>query len=79
MSSDHPVVDEWKRRVEEYERIIAGFEKIGNDMRRRRVGAIDSVMVLLDERIELTERTIRSIQQGLEIARLEIKRLETKS
>ena len=50
MLSYHPVLDEWKRRAQEYERIIAAFEKMGNDMRRRRIGALDSVMELLDAR-----------------------------
>ena len=79
MLSDHPVLDEWKRRAQEYERIIAAFEKMGNDMRRRRIGALDSVMELLDDRIELNERTMKSMRLGLKTAQDEIRRLEAKA
>ena len=57
-------------------RIIDVFVKIGRDMRARRKSAMDSVMALIDERIELNERTLRSIRRDLEAARREIRRLE---
>ena len=78
MPSDTPDVAEWKRRAAEYERIIATFEKIGNEMRARRREATDSVMEMIDERLKLNERTVNSMRLGLETVLREIKRVEAK-
>ena len=78
MPSDTPDVAEWKRRAAEYERIIATFEKIGNEMRARRREATDSVMEMIDERLKLNDRTVNSMRLGLETVLREIKRVEAK-
>ena len=78
MPADNKVVAEWKRRVAEYERIVEKFEQLGNDMRARRKGAIDSVMVMLDERLKLNDRTLASMRQGLKSAKEQLKRFENR-
>ena len=76
MPDDKSTITDWKRRAAEYERIIAKFEQLENEMRVRRRSATDSVMLMIDERLKLNERTLKSMRMGLTLAQQEIKRLE---
>ena len=85
-SSRHPKVndmppvpstlEEWKVSARNYKRVIERFETIQKEMRARRNVASDSVMLVLDDRLKLNERTLKSMRAGLQMAEDEIKRLE---
>ena len=76
MPADKSTVADWNRRAAEYQRIIAKFEQLENDMRARRRSATDFVMVMIDERLKLNERALKSMRMGLKTAQQEIARLE---
>ena len=52
-----------------YEGVIASFERAREQMLRRRKGAIDAVMVHLDESLRHNERTLKSLRRVLASAK----------
>ena len=72
-------IAEWERRVDQYKEIIAKFEKVKADLLKRRQGAADSVLVLIEERSNLNDRMLQSMRQGMEAAQDELRRLKAKT
>ena len=69
-------LEEWKRSAKNYQRVMDKFETIQSEIRVRRRDASDSVMLVLDDRLKLNDRTLKSMRIGLKMAEQEIKRLE---
>jgi hypothetical protein len=70
-----------KESIHLYEGVIRSFEAARARMEERRKGAIDSVMVHIDESLALNERTLASLHQILAAAQeqLQEERLRTKA
>jgi hypothetical protein len=66
-----------RESVTRFEEVVTNFERLRADITRRRRGAADHVMVVLDERLEVNARTLKALKAGLELARQELKRAET--
>jgi hypothetical protein len=67
-----------KLTVAHLEAAVASSERSREDMLFRRRSATDSMMVLLDHRLEHNARTLRSLKRGLEVLKLELLREEKK-
>lgn len=64
-----------RRRATQYERLIEQFERVRTDLLKRRTQASDSEGVTIDERLQLNDRTLKSVREELKVAKEEIKRL----
>src|SRR5207249_12207968 len=58
-----------RESVARFEEVVASFERVRADILQRRRGAADHVMVVLDERLDVNARTLKSLKQSLELAR----------
>ena len=60
--------------IKVYEEVIQSFEHARVRMQERRRGAIDGVMVHLDESLSLNERTLASLRRVLETAKEQVQK-----
>ena len=67
---------ELKEAIASYQKLIAYHTLSRERMLLRRRGATDRVMVELDERIEVNQRTIDALQRAIEVAREQLKTTE---
>ena len=61
-----------EERIAVYENVIASFEGNRQRMLNRRKGATDSVMVRIDESLQLNERTLKSLKSILSAAKRQL-------
>jgi hypothetical protein len=66
-------VEQLKQTIKVYEDVIDSFEAARTRLQKRRRGAIDSVMLHLDESLAHNERTLRSLVNVLSSAREQLK------
>jgi hypothetical protein len=62
--------------VTRLEASVASCMRMRQDLVTRRRGAVDSIMVVLDERLEHNTRTLKNLNDGLQFLRLELRREE---
>ena len=60
---------ELKEAIASYQKLIASYTLSRERMLVRRQGAPDHIMVDLDERMQVNQRTIEALQQAIEAAR----------
>jgi hypothetical protein len=70
--SEIPRIAKLEASIAIYEQTIARFERAAHRLRNRRKSAADSVMVLIDERLALNQRTLVSLKGVLATARMEL-------
>jgi hypothetical protein len=61
-----------------YDEVIASFEAARDRMRERRRGAIDGVMVHLDESLRLNQRTLESLRRVRTTTKEQLEALRTR-
>jgi hypothetical protein len=71
--SEDPRIVKLEAAIKLYGETIASFERARGRMTQRRKGAPDSVMQLIDERLALNERTLKSLRRVLEITETELR------
>lgn len=59
--------------IKVYEEVIRAFEEARKRMRERRGGAVDSMMVHIDESLKLNERTLESLGRVLTTAKEQLR------
>jgi hypothetical protein len=64
-----PRHEEMKVAIETYQRLIATYSLARERMLERRKGAADHVMVELDERLLVNQRTLDALQRAVEMTR----------
>lgn len=74
--TEHSEIAEWRRLVDSYEEVIVKFEQVRSDLHKRRSSATDTVMRIIDERLELNERTLIVMREGMETAKRGMRRAE---
>jgi outer membrane protein assembly factor BamD (BamD/ComL family) len=65
-----------KERLADLETAIAGFERRRAELIVRRRGAVDHVMVEIDERLKVNERTTEALKRTLELVQADLRRTE---
>jgi hypothetical protein len=66
--SETSAIAKLEASIKVYTDCIASFERVRDQMLARRHGAIDSVMVHLDESLRLNDRTLGSLRRVLDAA-----------
>ena len=61
-------------QIEEYEQIIASFERTNESLRTRRVNASPQIAEFCDKHLALNSRTLEAMRTGLAMVRGELKR-----
>ena len=74
MSGDKYAVD-WRRRATQYQGLIDQFERVRTDLLKRRGKASKAEQVTIDERLEVNDRTLKSVREELSVAQAQIERL----
>ena len=67
-------VERLEQAIKLYEQTIVNFEGVCDRLRVRRSAANDSVMVIIDERLALHERTLTSLKKVLATTEGELRR-----
>ena len=67
---------ELKEAIASYQKLIANYTLSRERMLVRRRGASAHVMVDLDERVQVNQRTIDALQRAIEAAREQLKPIE---
>ena len=68
---------ELKQAIQAYQTLISNYEQSRARMAERRRSAADHVMVELDDRIRVTDRTIEALRRAVEMAERHLRLLES--
>lgn len=71
-------IEQLQESIKLYKDVIQGFEERRAQMLIRRRGAVDSVMVHLDESLALNERTLSSLNRVLASAKEQLQEERTR-
>jgi hypothetical protein len=71
-------IEQLQESIKLYKDVIQGFEERRAQMLTRRRGAVDSVMVHLDESLALNERTLSSLKRVLASAKEQLQEERTR-
>lgn len=79
VNASSPRIQELQEHIRQLHSAVTAFERTTAHLRERRRGATDHVMIELDERLLVNERTLECIKRSLELAQLELARAERES
>ena len=74
MASSSERLARLREQIEEYERIIASFERMNGELRLRRTNASPEIRAFCDRHIELNARTLAAMRDGLKHVQEQFKR-----
>jgi hypothetical protein len=70
---------ELKAMIDRLEKVIATFTGARHRLVERRRGAADHIMVELDQRLAVNQRTLECLERTVDVARRELKQMDADS